>query len=98
MVPIGVTITASDDSGGPVQVQLLAATSNEPDDAGGRHDGRTGNDIRTMRDGRIRVRAERAVRGNGRVYALTWAGEDPSGNRALAQAAISVPLERPSPR
>jgi hypothetical protein len=93
MVPIGVTITASDDSGGPVQVQLVSATSNEPDDAGGWSDGRTKGDIEVSADDQIRLRAERNKKGSGRTYTLTWRATDQAGNPTDATAQVTVPLK-----
>ncbi len=82
----------------PDRVELIAATSNEPDDAPGGSDGRTTGDIQAdigSADLHVRVRAERDARGSGRVYALTVRATSNDGTEALGTAYVTVPHDGP---
>jgi hypothetical protein len=78
-----------------VGVQLISATSSEPDDAPGNNDGATTNDIQGADlgtpDVALLLRSERDGKGPGRVYTLTYGAQDPSGNAAPALATVIVP-------
>jgi len=77
---------------GDYEVELIEATSSEPDN--GKGDGNTDGDIEatTGTDDRdVMLRAERAGGGNGRVYTLTYLVTDGSGNETEAQAKVYVP-------
>jgi hypothetical protein len=99
LVPILATVTASDACGDP-GILLRSVTSSEPDDAPGAGDGRTTGDIRGADVGtpdfKFTLRAEREAKGPGRVYTVTYAATDPSGNTATAAAVVSVPHARRS--
>jgi len=95
---VDVTLTVIP-SGGfvPEQITLVAATSNEPDDAPGGSDGRTTGDIEAnigSDDLTVRLRAERDARGTGRVYAITYRAVDASGTEALGTGYVAVPHDR----
>ena len=78
---------------GDYEVELIDATSSEPDN--GQGDGNTVGDIQgadTRSDDRdVMLRAERAGGGNGRVYTLTYLVTDRSGNETNAEAKVYVP-------
>jgi len=81
---------ASEDS---VEVELIEARSDEPDN--GRGDGNTSNDIQGADlgsdDRAVMLRAERSGNGNGRVYTLVYRVTDGSGNDTEAEAKVYVP-------
>ena len=71
------------------KVELVSATSNEPDNGLG--DGDTANDIVINADGTISLRAERSGKGNGRTYTITYKAIDLAGNSTTLSATVSVP-------
>lgn len=81
---------ASDDD---VSIELVGATSDEPDN--GQGDGNTVNDIQDADlgtdDHSLLLRAERAGNGDGRVYTLTYRVTDGAGNETDAEAKVYVP-------
>jgi uncharacterized repeat protein (TIGR03803 family) len=80
MVTIAATITATNGSGPAPTVTLVSITSNEPDNGLG--DGDTANDIQGAsfgtNDRSFQLRAERAGRGPGRVYTVTYKVVNPA--------------------
>lgn len=83
---------AHDACGGPVDVRLLWATSDEPfDDVG---DGRTEPDIVELGCDGVRLRAERQGGGDGRVYTLGWRATDARGNSTEGTCRVVVPHDR----
>jgi len=96
MVPVGVRWLAQDRCGTEVRVELVAATSSEPDDAPGNQDGRTSHDIQGAEvgapDTQVLLRAERDGKGSGRVYSLEYRAVDRSGNIATGLVTIEVPV------
>ncbi|MEO8217870.1 MAG: PKD domain-containing protein [Acidobacteriota bacterium] len=92
LVTIDATIQTSDGCGA-VSVTLVSITSNEPDNGSG--DGDTDNDVQDAQfgsdDRQFRVRAERAGSGNGRIYTVTYAATDDSGNSTTTEATVVVP-------
>ncbi|TAL24928.1 MAG: hypothetical protein EPN94_06350 [Nitrospirae bacterium] len=72
-----------------VNVELVSATSSEPDNGLG--DGDTANDIMVNTDGTISLRAERSGTGNGRVYMITYKATDFAGNATVSSATAIVP-------
>lgn len=77
-------------------IELVSATSNEPDNGLG--DGDTENDIQGAEFGSadmdFSLRAERAGVGHGRIYTVLYRVTDASGNSTLAEATIEVPHDR----
>ena len=72
-----------------VDIELVSATSNEPDN--GFDDGDTTNDIVIVDDLTVKLRAERSGIGNGRTYTLTWEATNACGATATATATVVVP-------
>ncbi len=89
---IRATVDVGDTCDPNPSVVLASITSNEPDNGTG--DGDTENDIQDAEIGtedyRFSLRAERSGRGNGRIYTVTYAVTDGSGNTATASATVSV--------
>ena len=92
MVNIAVSVTMSNLSG----FKLISVTSNEPDNGPG--DGNTTNDIQGWAigtpDTNGQLRAERSGTGNGRIYTLTYTGQDGVGNSASCSATVTVPHDQ----
>jgi hypothetical protein len=90
-------VNASDACGG-TSIALLSVTSDEPDDAPGRGDGRTINDIQGVElgseDYEVRLRAERSGFGDGRTYTITYEATDGSGLTTPGTARVFVPHSR----
>ncbi len=88
MVPVVVSASISDcDS--TASCRIVSVTSNEPDDGLG--DGDTATDWKITGDLTLNVRAERAGRGTGRVYTITVACTDASGNTSTSTVTVTVP-------
>jgi hypothetical protein len=99
MVLISVEITVSDNCDPDPVVELESITMNEgeetdtfdPEYDSTASDGHTVDDIQVEDDGTIYLRAERAGTGTGRIYTITYAAVDASGNRATDSATVTVP-------
>ena len=91
-VTVQATITASDNYDPSPEVDLLAVTSNEPDN--GPDDGNTTEDIVIVDDDTFRLRAERRESGTGRVYTITYRATDDCGNSTTRAATVTVPISR----
>jgi len=72
-----------------VPVCSLAVSSNEA--LNGPGDGNTAVDWQVIDANHVRLRAERAGTGTGRLYTLTISCRDAAGNRGTATATVSVP-------
>jgi len=76
-------------------VKIKKVTSDEPDDAPSEADGNTTGDIVIGADCQsVRLRSERDVTKNGRVYSITLLVRDSSGNSARAVYRVSVPTKQ----
>ena len=95
MVPVQVAWQVTDACDPMASAVLAAATSSEPDDALGTGDGNTTGDIQDASIGTpdisVQLRAERSGDGPGRVYTLTYAAQDASGNTSSAMGIVTVP-------
>ena len=80
MIPVPVSVSAEDGCGA-VDCRILTVTSNEAGD----------NDWEITGKLTLRVRAERAGKGNGRVYTITVTCKDEAGNVALSTVTVTVP-------
>ena len=88
MVPVLVSASITDcDSA--VSCRVVSVTSNEPEDGVG--DGDTAPDWEVTGDLTLKIRAERAGKGAGRVYTVTVACTDASGNTSTSTVTIAVP-------
>jgi hypothetical protein len=92
LIPVNVTVAASDDSGAAPVVTLVSVTSSEPDEGPGA--GNTGNDIQGAAlgtfDTQFLLRAERLGGGPGRVYTATYQAVDGAGNISTASVKFVV--------
>jgi len=88
-VDVDATVFASDNFDPDLTVTLVSVTSNEPDNGVG--DGNTVDDIVIVDDLTLKLRAERAGGGSGRVYTLTYRATDDCGNTTTADATVTVP-------
>jgi hypothetical protein len=100
MVEVGVGWTADDLCDGAPQVALTMVTSSEPDDAPDDGDGATSGDIGAWTQGTPQtsflLRAERSGDGPGRIYQISYAATDASGNTTPALAIVTVPHDQGS--
>jgi hypothetical protein len=87
MVNVTVNYTASDNCG-PV-TSVLTVQSNEP--VNGTGDGDTAPDWQVIDAHHVKLRAERAGGGSGRVYTITVTTTDGSGNQTVRAATVAVP-------
>jgi hypothetical protein len=80
---------------GRADAVITQVTSDEPEDARGRHgggDGHTEDDIVIATDCRsTKLRMERQSGGNGRVYTIALAVDDTAGNRSATTVQVMVP-------
>lgn len=84
---------ATDPDGDPVTLSITGVTQDEPVD--GKADGNTSPDAVLGPGGdRVRLRAERSGRGDGRVYRLAFTASDPSGARCSGSVTVTVPHDR----
>jgi hypothetical protein len=89
-----VQATISDDADPDPVFELLSAVSNEPDNAPGREDGNTVDDVVVVDDDTFELRAERSKTGAGRIYTITYEAIDSCGNVAVVSDTVTVPIER----
>jgi uncharacterized repeat protein (TIGR01451 family) len=92
MVPVNVSYSASDTCG-PVTT-TLAVTSDEPVTGPILVQGLAGltsPDWQVVNDHQVRLRAERSLRGDGRVYTLTITAADTAGGTSTRQVTVTVP-------
>jgi subtilisin family serine protease len=95
MVTVPIAWLAGDACDAAPAVVLEAVLSSEPDDAAGEGDGSTTGDIDGIDagtpDAEIRLRAERAGDGPGRLYQLAYRVTDAGQNSAEGLAIVAVP-------
>lgn len=87
-----VTLTyavGADNCGGAVSCVVSGVTSNEP--VNGTGDGDTAPDWEIVSPTKVRLRAERAGGGTGRIYTITVRCTDARGNHTFRQTTVSVP-------
>jgi len=97
LVPVRLTLQATDRCDPSPVVRLVSAASSEPDDEPGTGDGHTTHDIAGVdigtSDSQVFLRAERSAGGVGRTYELMYAATDAAGNQASAVSLMSVPRD-----
>jgi len=95
MVSVQAQVAATDVCDPSPAVALVAVASSEPDDAPAGGDGNTRNDIQGADIGTadfdFTLRAERDGTGPGRVYTVSYAATDHSGNSTSATSTVVVP-------
>lgn len=89
---LGCDLDLRDPRGHPLTVRVLAITQDEP--VNGRADGNTAPDGFIDSASVVRLRAERAGTGNGRVYRVAFQTTDGSGQTARDFVEIRVPKSR----
>ena len=89
MVPVSVSVDASDACDPSMQCAIAAVSSNEPADGLG--DGATDVDWEITGALTVELRAERSGTGSGRIYVITIACTDSSGNASTKDVEVSVP-------
>ena len=93
MKKITANVTTSDTCDADPTTVLTSAVSNEPDN--GKADGNTNNDIQGADigtdDRKLKLRAERLGRGDGRIYTITYDATDASGNSVTGSDTVTVP-------
>jgi hypothetical protein len=89
MVDVTVTVGAADVCDAAPTAQIVSVTSNEP--INGLGDGDTAPDWVITGNLTVKLRSERSGKGTGRVYTITVACTDASGNRSTRTVAVTVP-------
>jgi predicted outer membrane repeat protein len=89
MLDVKVTVNASDACDPAPVATILSVTSSEP--VNGLGDGDTAPDWVITAGLTVKLRAERAAKGAGRVYTIAVACTDASGNRSTGTVKVSVP-------
>ena len=90
MLPVAITVTATDNSGVAPTCAIVSVSSNEP--INGQGDGDKAPDWQITGPLTVNLRAERSGAGKGRIYTVTVACEDGSGNTSTAVVNVAVPL------
>src|SRR5262249_42976494 len=92
LVNVGLTATASDVCSGsrPVTVSVFG---NEDDQTATGDTSTFSPDTANIASGTLRVRAERAASGGGRIYLLVPKASDPSANTSFACCSVVVPRD-----
>ncbi len=98
MVTVAPRASATDLCDPSPTLWLVSALSSEGDDMTGEADGHTTDDVQGddagTPDAELMLRAERAGTGSGRLYTLTYAAADASGNTGSGQAVVYVPHDQ----
>ena len=98
MIPVRFDWQVTDACDPAPTVTLVSVTSSEPDDQAGYEDGDTTNDVSGVALGtsgnEVDLRAERSGAGTGRVYQVTYAARDASGNASSSTATVTVPHDQ----
>lgn len=89
----GVSVT--DNSSANLTAVITKVSSDEPENAKGKGDGNTTNDMVIGDNGNsVSLRAERQGKGNGRIYTVYFEAVDQAGNTAQAFCKVGVPHEK----
>jgi hypothetical protein len=99
LIPVITSVDVSDNCDSSPTVALVSITMNESDETmtfdpaydSTIGDGNTIDDIHVDANGNISLRAERSGTGNGRIYTITYAATDCSGNSSTADVIVTVP-------
>ena len=88
LVNVGLSATASDNSGDPVQIQVAVFSDEDDITSGG---GEMSPDARNIAPGTLRLRAEREGSDDGRVYLIVVTATDSSNNVTRKCLAVVIP-------
>jgi hypothetical protein len=89
MVPVRVSVDASDNLDPQPKSRIVAVASNEP--VNGTGDGDTAPDWQITGDLTVNLRAERSGKGDGRIYTITVETADAAGNKVTTAVKVNVP-------
>ena len=92
MRTVSLTVDVVDDTDPAPTCAVLGVTSNEPIDGPG--DGATSPDWEIVDETTVRLRAERAGGGDGRIYSVEMECSDASGNTSTGAVEVVVPHNR----
>lgn len=92
MVPVQVTLFASDRCDAAPACRVVSVSSNEPVEGLG--DGHTSPDWEVTGNLAVKLRAERSGKGSGRVYTITAMCTDASGNSSTQTTTVTVPHDQ----
>jgi hypothetical protein len=90
MVPVTLSVVASDNCGPAPSMRIIAVSSNEPPNS----DAVKSGDAVITDDLRLDLRAEREGRGTGRVYTIVVQSADSSRNSKTGTTTVTVPHDR----
>ncbi|HTZ19577.1 MAG TPA: immunoglobulin domain-containing protein [Opitutaceae bacterium] len=91
MVPVTITVVATDNVDPQPKCRIVSVTSNEP--ISGTGPGDLSPDWAITGDLTLNLRAERASKGDGRVYTITVEAKDASGNASTQTTIVTVPKD-----
>jgi hypothetical protein len=89
LVPVVVSVSASDACGGALACRIVSVTSDEPQT--GLWPGDIGPDWQITGDLSVELRAERSKKGDGRIYSIEVECVDTSGNTSRSIVTVVVP-------
>jgi len=90
MVPVTLTVTATDNCGGTPVCKIISVSSNEP--INGLGDGDTAPDWQVTGNLTVNLRSERSGKGNGRIYTINLKCGDAAGNLSnQGRVTVNVP-------
>lgn len=88
LVNVGLSVSASDNSGGPVQLEVVVFSDEDDVTSAG---GEMSPDARDIAPGTLRLRAERSGDSGGRVYVIRIKATDQSNNSSYSYCTVVVP-------
>ena len=89
MVPVVISVSATDGCSGAVTCRIVSVTSNEP--ISGTGGGDLSPDWVITGALTVQLRAERSPKGNGRIYTITVVCTDAAGNSSTSTTTVTVP-------
>lgn len=92
MVPVTVSVSASDDCDAVPIRKITSVSSNEPENGLG--DGDKAPDWKITGDLTVNLRAERSGKGSGRVYTITVTCTDDAENTSTGTTSVTVPHDQ----
>lgn len=92
MIPVSLSVAASDNCDSAPRCQIITVNSNEP--INGLGDGDTAPDWEITGNLAVNLRAERSGNGSGRIYTITVECSDVSGNSMAKDVTVSIPHDK----